>query len=132
MSILEEEPQLFWGKAFAWIFGLGGCGVMLLTLAGRSSTAAGFAIGVATLAGILYFYKQVTVRFARPGVPSEAFQRVLLFFALLKYPLMLLIVYLVYRQGMEALVGFLFGIGLPLIIFTGLAIGNWKVPKKEG
>jgi hypothetical protein len=55
-----------------------------------------------------------------------------MFSALLKYPVMLLIVYLVYQQGVPALIGFMFGVGLPLLVFTGFALGNWHVPKKKG
>lgn len=132
MTILEEKPQAFWSKAFAWIFALGGVGALLLAFSGRPSMAAGFAIGIATLTGILYFYRHLALRFARPGVAPDSFQRVLLLSALLKYPAMMLIVYLVYLQGMQALIGFMIGVGFPLLIFTGFAIGNWNVPKKEG
>jgi len=132
LKVLEEEPQSFWGRAFAWIFGLGGLGVLLLALLGQSWMAAGFAEGIATLTGLLYYYRRLALRFARPDVPSDAFRRVLMLSALLKYPALLLIVYLVSQQGVSALFGFLLGVGFPLLVFTGFALQNWRVPKKEG
>jgi len=94
--------------------------VMLLGLSGAVSVGIGLMVGVLTLGGILLFYAWLVRRFAQPG--SRGFRRMLLLSGMVKYPLLMLVIYLVVQGRTQMALGFALGVLLPLGVLTVLAL----------
>lgn len=92
----------------------------ILGLLGALQVSVGLMVGVLTLGGIVAFYAWLVRRFAQPG--SRSFHRMLLLSGLVKYPVLMLVIYLVVQGGMPMTLGFVVGVLLPLGILTALAI----------
>jgi hypothetical protein len=117
---LMEQPSVLW-RTLALLttllcLALAG----LMALLGLHRMGIGVMAGVLTLGGVMAFYGWLVRRFARPGNPS--FQRILMLSGVVKYPLLMLAVYLVVRGGVQMAMGFAIGILLPLFGLTLLAI----------
>jgi hypothetical protein len=117
---LMEQPSALW-RALALLTTL-----LCLALAGLMALLGLHRMGIGVMAGVLMlgsvmaFYGWLARRFARPGNPS--FQRILMLSGVVKYPLLMLAVYLVVRGGVQMAMGFAIGILLPLFGLTLLAI----------
>jgi hypothetical protein len=117
---LMEQPSALW-RALALLTTL-----LCLALAGLMALLGLHRMGIGVMAGVLMlgsvmaFYGWLARRFARPGNPS--FRRILMLSGVVRYPLLMLVVYLVVRGGVQMAMGFAIGILLPLFGLTLLAI----------
>jgi len=117
---LMEQPRAMW-RALALLTTLLGLALTgLATVVGLPQVGIGVMAGVLTLGGVIAFHGWLVRRFAQPGNPN--FQRILMLSGVVKYPLLMLVVYLVVRGGGQMAIGFAIGILLPLLGLTLLAI----------
>ncbi len=113
---LMENPRLLWRAVGLWTGGLAGLGFTLCWSLQLESVAWGLLIGVATLTGIVGYYALLVTLLLR------MWKRLFPFFLLAKYPLTMLVAYSVVQGGTLMMLGFIFGVILPLGVLTGLAI----------
>ena len=119
MSLMDQPEQL-WRSLMRLTVLLTLLLVACLVLIGAPQAGIGLTVGVLTLGGIIAFYAGLVHRFARPG--SRGFRRVLLLSGLVKYPVLMVVIYLMVRGGVLMTLGFAAGVLLPLGVLTVLAI----------
>ena len=119
MNRTDPSTQLWW-MLTCWTMLCTLLLVVMLGLLGAAQMGIGLMIGVLTLGGILVFYAWLVRRFAQPG--SHGFRRRLLLSGMVKYPILMLVIYLVVQGGTQMALGFAVGVLLPLAVLTILAL----------
>ncbi len=99
---------------------LAALGFIATLMLGVPRVGAGLLTGTLTMGAITLFHSALARRFAQPG--SRAFPRMLMLSGVVKYPILILIVYLMVKGGMAMVAGFILGVLLPLGVLTVLAV----------
>ncbi|MCS7066647.1 MAG: hypothetical protein NZL85_10315 [Fimbriimonadales bacterium] len=117
---LMDQPEQLWRSLARLTVGLTLLLVAVLWLLGASRMGIGLVVGVLTLGGIMAFYAWLVRRFAQPM--AQGFRRMLFLSGMVKYPILILVIYLVVLGGVQMVLGFVIGVLLPLSLLTVLAI----------
>jgi hypothetical protein len=117
---MTEQPTAIWRGLVRFTLLLTLLLTGLMAMLGLPRVGMGLVAGVLTLGSIMAFHSWLVRHFARPG--NRGFERILVLSGFVKYPLLLLVVYLVVRGGVQMAIGFAIGISLPLFGLTLLAI----------
>ncbi|NUL82185.1 MAG: hypothetical protein HUU60_05595 [Armatimonadetes bacterium] len=94
--------------------------------------AVGYMVGVGVAAGITALYRRMIPHFVNPGANSILVRRRLMFIALLKYPVLLLIVWWVVSLGMVAALSFLAGTTSFLFLIAAAGLTQNTNSKEDG
>ncbi len=121
---LTEQPEWMWRALTRLTLICTLLLVALLFVLGAPAAGIGLMVGVLTLGAIVAFYAWLVCRFAQPG--NRGFLRLLMLSGLAKYPLLMLVIYLVVQGGMQMVLGFVTGILLPLGVLTALALRAYR------
>ncbi|MEN3001395.1 MAG: hypothetical protein ABDI19_06090 [Armatimonadota bacterium] len=114
-----DRPEQLWRALARLTTGLTLLLVVMLWLLGVPRMGIGLMLGVLTLGSIMAFHAWLVRQFARPG--ERGFQRVLFLSGMVKYPVLILVIYLVVQGGMQMVLGFVMGVLLLLGLLTALA-----------
>lgn len=117
---LMDDPRLLVQTVVRWTLTLTAVSVGASVALGVWQMGVGLVLGVLALGVAVGFFVLIT-RLLRPQ-QNRLFPRMLMLSNPLKYPLLLLIVYLAVRGGILMTLGFVVGVVLPLAVITGIAI----------
>ncbi|MCW5933929.1 MAG: hypothetical protein KIT45_06460 [Fimbriimonadia bacterium] len=128
----HHDPALFWKRGNNAMAGMGLLGVAVLWMMGHTTMGIGYGVGAGTIYLIIALYRRIARSYARPHVAPGVFQRILLLGGIVKYPLLLFIVFGVTRLGEPAALGFVIGVSFCLIALGTTAVLGEKAAKKAG
>jgi len=114
---LMDEPLRLWRTVAVGTLSLSLLGMGVAWAMDYPQGAIGLGIGVLLLGWIIGYYGVLVWLLHRSGA-----QRLLPLFNLAKYPLVMIVVYIVVQGGVPMVIGFVVGVVIPLAVITALAV----------